>query len=212
MENQSNSVPSARLQLDRIIAGVTGHRTDLLASANESDLRHAVQRTLTNLKEASVRQPVVISSLAEGADQMVAEVGLELGFDLWCPLPFPQDAYERDFTDPKVLAKFRNLLGRASTVEEILGSRGSVEFDHLAYARAGDRILEQANVLLAIWDGEAARGVGGTGDVVRVARHRGIPIVWITASAPHRAILLNGESDGDHEVLSVIRSATQGIL
>jgi hypothetical protein len=42
------------------------------------------------------------------------------------------------------------------------------------------RMLEQADELVTVWDGQPARGHGGTADVVAAARDRGIPVpvVW----------------------------------
>jgi hypothetical protein len=45
---------------------------------------------------------------------------------------------------------------------------------------ASRHMLADADVLLAVWDGQPARGYGGTADVVNAARDQGIPvtIVW----------------------------------
>ena len=40
-----------------------------------------------------------VSPLADGADQIAAEVALELGFSLHAVLPFERDDYRRDFAD-----------------------------------------------------------------------------------------------------------------
>jgi hypothetical protein len=42
-------------------------------------------------------------------------------------------------------------------------------------------VLEDCDVLLAIWDGQDAQGQGGTGGTVAEARARGIPVVWVHA-------------------------------
>src|SRR4051794_26884098 len=42
----------------------------------------------------------IISSLAEGADQWIADEACALGYDLQCPLPFPREEYAKDFEDP----------------------------------------------------------------------------------------------------------------
>ena len=45
---------------------------------------------------------------------------------------------------------------------------------------AGKSIVDSCEMLIAIWDGKPARGLGGTGDVVRYARKTGkaVSIVW----------------------------------
>jgi hypothetical protein len=45
--------------------------------------------------------------------------------------------------------------------------------------------VDRSDVLLAVWDGQPARGPGGTGDVVAYARARGTPVevVWPAGAA-----------------------------
>jgi hypothetical protein len=50
-----------------------------------------------------------------------------------------------------------------------------------AYEAVGRFILDRCDVLLAVWDGKAARGRGGTGEIVALARARGLPMAWVRA-------------------------------
>lgn len=45
------------------------------------------------------------------------------------------------------------------------------------YARASQAILEQSDMLLAVWDGSASRGAGGTADMIAKARAKGTPVM-----------------------------------
>jgi hypothetical protein len=49
-----------------------------------------------------------------------------------------------------------------------------------AYMTASEFMVGRADELWAVWDGQPARGHGGTADVVAYARHRGVPVrrVW----------------------------------
>jgi hypothetical protein len=49
-----------------------------------------------------------------------------------------------------------------------------------AHMEASVRMIEQADALVAVWDGKPARGYGGTADVVDAAREQGVPVtvVW----------------------------------
>jgi hypothetical protein len=49
-----------------------------------------------------------------------------------------------------------------------------------AFFEAGKRIVDWADLLVAVWDGGPARGFGGTADVVRYAEERGrsLLILW----------------------------------
>jgi len=51
-----------------------------------------------------------------------------------------------------------------------------------AYAAAGRYILlHRCDVLVALWDGQGARGPGGTSDVAAQARQRDLPLAWFHA-------------------------------
>src|SRR4051794_15662149 len=87
--------------------GVTGHRTQGLSEAgyDQVKLRGTVRKVLAQIKgiadQLSERHPGVreelllrvVSPLAEGADRIVAEEGLILGYGLQSPLPFPRQEY-----------------------------------------------------------------------------------------------------------------------
>lgn len=155
--------------------GVTGHRflTDherILAGVEE-----AVARILATYPEAQFR---VLSSLAEGADRLLAERLLQLPkAHLWVPLPLPQDEYAKDFATVESNEEFIRMLGKATRVIQVPDAADREE----AYLRAGKYVIENSDVLLAIWDGEAAQGKAGTAEIVALARERGMPLVWIHA-------------------------------
>ena len=48
-----------------------------------------------------------------------------------------------------------------------------------AYLAAGLGVLDRSDALLALWDGEPARGRGGTAEVVAEARARALPLTWV---------------------------------
>lgn len=54
-----------------------------------------------------------------------------------------------------------------------------------AYLAAGQEVVDLTDTLLAIWDGQPARGLGGTADVVRYARSVGkrVVVIWPLGSA-----------------------------
>ena len=47
-------------------------------------------------------------------------------------------------------------------------------------------MVDEADELCAVWDGEPARSYGGTTDVVAYARERGIPVRVIWPSGAQR--------------------------
>lgn len=68
------------------------------------------------------------------------------------------------------------LFGRASQVIEL----ERVKSDSEAHMAASERMIAEADELLAVWDGNPARGYGGTADVVEAARECDLPVtvVW----------------------------------
>ncbi|HEX4960573.1 MAG TPA: hypothetical protein VF173_07020 [Thermoanaerobaculia bacterium] len=191
--------------------GVTGHRSKALNAleADETVLRDSIRKVLRRIctiaedilqesKQAyAPGKPVlrVISPLAEGSDRLVAEEALSLkglNYELQTPLPFAQDEYEVDFETEESRSQFRSLLKQSAASFILDGTREGAE---LAYAAVGQVVLRQSDVLIAIWDGKAAKGSGGTGNIVKDALVRKIPTVLIEASPPHSISLLDELSE-----------------
>src|SRR4029079_14181772 len=114
-----------------------------------------------------------VSPLAEGADQIAAEVALEYGYRLHAVLPFKRDDYRIDMAGEAAAAQFDNLRGRAPTWRELPGDRSN---EPEAYAMAGRGTVAHCDILIAVWDGLKARGRGGTAEVVETAIARGTPV------------------------------------
>jgi len=172
------------LEAPHLRIGVTGHRRlpeDFALS--EAVLAALYQACVAVRGTAGLTCKMeVISSLAEGADSLVAELVLaQADGVLRAALPLPQDAYERAFTGSAALRTFRALLARASTVEvicEAVRAEG-------AYVEAGIQVMRRCDVLLALWDGLPPRGPSGTGAIVALARAEEKPMIWIEAAPPY---------------------------
>ncbi len=122
----------------------------------------------------------LVSALAEGADQWVATEAERLGYELQVVLPFERKEYEKDF-DPKVLIEHCRLRALATAVFELDGCRARAEASYLA---AGRVVLNQTDLLIALWDGKDPEGTGGTGQIVQEALRRGIPTLWVNWASP----------------------------
>jgi hypothetical protein len=146
--------------------GVTGHQR-LEDPAAWPWVEEAVGREM----DAATGPLVVVTSLAIGADQLVARLGAARGATVHAVLPF--GGIERTFA-PEDLPAYRQLLSHASV--EILQTPGT---DEDAYLAAGRRVAEQSDVMIAVWDAKPAKGKGGTADVVAYAVAFGIPVVHI---------------------------------
>ena len=179
--------------------GLTAHR-DLLPD-QEPQLRQDVRAFLQDLRTRFPDLPLrLISALAEGGDQLVAEEALALGLELVAPLPMPQSEYERDFADDAALLRFRALLARAQV--RVLPLAPGLRPGDIAqpgpardrqYAQLGMFISSHCQVLLALWDGRASQATGGTAQVVEYHLRNTMPSVDPSQVAPN--LLADDESD-----------------
>lgn len=117
-----------------------------------------------------------VSPLADGADQIGAELALDLGFELHAVLPFSRERTRADLTDEASREMLDDLLARATCVLELSGDEAH-ELE--AYVMAGRATVAHSDLLVAVWDGLPPRGRGGTGEVVRFAFERATPVVHI---------------------------------
>jgi hypothetical protein len=153
--------------------GVSGHR-DLSGYEMIPDVVDAVLDSINSIYKAD--SWMVVSPLAEGADRLVAARAIsQLNARLVVPLPLPLDDYLLDFPASGSRDEFQDLLLKAEEVIQLPGSRRR----DLAYAAAGQYVVNHSDLLIAIWDGKPAHGLGGTGEIVELARKTGLPLVWI---------------------------------
>lgn len=141
------------------------------------------------LEEFRIKYPstqiVVLSSLAEGADRLVAWEALDLGMLLVVPMPFEQRSYEADFASPQSVEEFRQLLSRADeafVVPSPVASHPEPTRD-LRYASCSAYIVRRCVRLVALWDGMTVPQ-SSTGEAVAFQLD-GIPAPFV---AEHRAL------------------------
>ena len=144
--------------------GVTGHRA---FDDDVDEVASAVDLVLDR-----VGGPLEVrSSLAEGADRLVVERALRrAGTRLVAVLPLEPDDYAADFDG--TADAFRHLLDLAVEVE-VVAPQSTRE---AAYERAGHVVVDGSDVLVALWDGAASRGRGGTAEIVEYARAAGVAV------------------------------------
>ncbi len=154
-----------------IIIGVTGH----LDLKDEKHIEGAVEDIIRDIHDRYKESPIkILSPLAEGADRLVARVGIKAGAQLWAVLPMPRDSYQDDF-DETSKASFEALLGNSETVFELPLLPGNTEENikgyeaprNAQYAAVGTYVASHSNILIAIWNGTDTGQEGGTADVVR---------------------------------------------
>ena len=176
-----------------LCVGVTGHRADVLPKGSVPMLRDRIRDVLRRIEESGRSlfeaergcfagfQPKLrfVSPVADGADQIAAEVALELGWELQAILPFERSAYRASLASDTARDQFDDLLGHADCLLELPGDPGH-GLD--AYVMTGRATVAHCDVLIAIWDGKPPRGRGGTGEVVQLALTRGTAIVHVPLS------------------------------
>lgn len=158
-----------------IVFGVTGHRA--LRAADEATITARLRALFARIRKEAPSSPMVLlSSLAEGADRLVARVALDEGLGLIAVLPLDQESYESDFTAPRSRDAFRELLLDPRTERVIVapkvdpdGDKPGAGRDH-QYLLAGLFVARNSDVLIALWDGESPRGTGGSAQIVSFRR------------------------------------------
>jgi hypothetical protein len=148
--------------------GITGHQR-LQAPGEWTWVRAQIDRVLLECAPPLIG----ITALAIGADQIFAEAICERGGAIEVVVPFPE--YELTFDPGAGRAAYLAWLGRAAAIESLARS-GS---DEACYMRAGERVVDRSDLLIAVWDGAPAASLGGTGDVVGYALTRQCAIVHV---------------------------------
>jgi len=149
---------------------ITGHR-DMIETKE-------LKQKVFNLFEEKIEQSdelVLLSPLADGADRFVAKIFLELqkehnGLSLVVPMPFGQERYMEDF-DEKSKEEFLDFLQKADAVFAVKRVSES------GYVDVGRYVVDESDVLFALWDGTYNGKLGGTGDVVEYAKSMGKKVV-----------------------------------
>lgn len=174
--------------------GVTGHRAipDAPAIATGvAGLRDRIAATLNT--PGTPLTCAVVSLLAQGADRLVARAALDrLHAGLEVVTPFPLATYRADFESAHDRAEFEALLEHAALVYELPGVPPSAAAATIslarrrdaAYARVGERVVDACEILIAVWNGRRAAGLGGTADVIDHALRRERVVIWIHAERP----------------------------
>jgi hypothetical protein len=147
--------------------GVTGHQS--LPPEVQAYVEDRLRKLL-----ADVPNLIGISSLASGADQLFARVILGLGGTL--DVLIPSRDYDKTFKNGHERMAYQALLAKANNKRTLAYSAPSER----AFMAAGRQIVDCSDQLIAIWNGQPAKGLGGTADVVAYARARGVPIsvIW----------------------------------
>jgi hypothetical protein len=157
------------------LLGFAGHRE----VPDAEGLREAIRSEVEAMKKLLGKRMIVISSAAAGADLLFLKTCVELRIPAIVILPFPEERFAEDFEDAEEWAMAQRLCGVALAKYIAPGGLGAPE----AYQLVSRLMLEWADAFLFAWNGDAPRGVGGTGETVGEAWDLGIPSRVIDATS-----------------------------
>jgi hypothetical protein len=157
-----------------MVIGCTGHQT--LNPSTADAVRLAIAEELASHDAATM---VGLSNLAAGTDQLFAQAVLSAGGRLHAVVPCAR--YETTFSRPEDLTAFNDLLQAAYRRTRLDYPTPTEE----AFMAGGRAVADGCDLLLAVWDGKPAGGLGGTADVVAYARTLGKPVlvIWPAGSS-----------------------------
>ena len=147
--------------------GFTGHQR--LTAKTRNLVSESISRSIQDYVE-----PTGICSLAEGSDQLFAQIMLASGGALVVVVPCY--GYDQTFTEPAALAAYHSLILQAKEIIQLEHPEPSEE----AFWDAGKRVVQESDRVIAVWDGHPAGGLGGTADVVEFARdqNKSVEVIW----------------------------------
>jgi hypothetical protein len=153
--------------------GITGHRG--LPDEVAARVKQALYEVVASYPAAEL---VGVSCIADGPDTWFADAVLSHGGSL--EVVVPAEGY-RDSLPQWHHAAYDDLLAR-STRQHATGLRDS---DSHAHMTGSEILVDLADEMIAVWDGQPARGHGGTADVVRYAQKHSVPVrvVWPQGAA-----------------------------
>ena len=152
---------------------VTGHRH---IDSNQI-LIDSISSFLHDLKGNNIgKEFFLLSALAEGSDQLVADLALRNeDIKLIITLPIPSSDYLDDFETHVGIQKFAELVQSAHKIIQLPDQP-----DHeSAYQFLGEYLVQECDIIIAIWNGENSQKKGGTGEVVKFAIEKKKSVYWI---------------------------------
>lgn len=155
---------------------VTGHRG--FSEATTALVDAAVRSEIS--KHAETGALVGLSCIADGADTLFARAILDSGGELHVIVPARK---YRDSLPQEHHATYDALIAEAAKIIQL----DHVESDSNVHMDASLNMLADADELIAVWDGQPARGYGGTADVVNAAHDRGVPVTVVWPAGATRA-------------------------
>ncbi len=214
-----------------IRVGAIGHRhiDDHLREQVASTVEE-VLRLIRGAAEAALTRPhlreqfegelelALVSPFAEGADRLIAEIGIAQNYRLGAILPFAPAEYEKtfDLTDPLVaVSQFRALLDQAALPRGhgilVLDGATAVSQRDDAFLNCAKAVIRWSDIVVAILSED--RRVSQTGLSVQEAIDLGLPVVVIDPAHPKTfAVYIEHEHSKSPDMSKCIEDIISSLL
>ena len=192
----------------QIRIGVTGHRnlkdTKQLRVSIRNALTEGVDKVLS-LNRRNIATPLlfrVLSPLADGADRIIAIETMDvLNAEMEVVLPMIKEEYKPTFYSDDSRQDFENLLTRATYTHSLILEPLQVHFPgltvkegkHAAYKKIGEHVVDNCDILIAIWDGERVKEECGTYATLIYASEKKKSTITVSSKAPHKITIEPGD-------------------
>ena len=160
------------MEVKSYVIGITGHRD--LNESTSTQLAVKIQQFLDEIITLLPNTPIeIITGMADGADRILAKEAINKGLNIHAVLPMSEAEYKADFSDEswqdyqKILTNtlVRTTVLAVENIDNIKAQEQGSERNKYYHALA-QYLVEQSNVIIAVWDGVNRGLKGGTGDVV----------------------------------------------
>ncbi len=153
----------------KIKIGITGHRNLADEYFVEKKLENIISRLI---KENEIESFEAYTSVAYGADTLFARIAKnKFKADIKIVLPFPEKEFEKDFDTEERRDEFNYWCNNSTpaVLQNDMPTSLSKEWRNEAYFQCGKYIVDQCDVLIAVWNRQPPAGHGGTAEIVAYA-------------------------------------------
>jgi hypothetical protein len=148
-----------------VIIGVTGHRQ--IAPEAIQPVRDTVRRLLVHWRCHFGPALHVLTALADGADQLVADEARDANVPIIAVAPFGYEAYKTTIANRDKLREHWDRAVLRLTLPRVEAAGGEEDHDR-QYEQLGVLLIRRSHLLLALWDDQMDAARGGTRDVMRM--------------------------------------------
>ena len=136
----------------------------------------------------------LVTCLADGADQLSAEAALDAGWTVQVILPFAFNRYKLGYPTQEWVERAEIIMSHPNCKSVFTFDGNDSDLIQLSYEVSGKAMLQGSDLMIAFWNGEEAKGPGGTAKVVENAVRNDVPVVWISPDGGATKILLKGNN------------------